>query len=267
MLDICSDLRVTLSVSIDGFRAVNDHFRLTHGGKSSFDQTVEGIRRLRDHRDSEYLFSGTLSVVNPTIAPDEVYSFLKGLGSPKLDFLFRDGNHDRLPFEKESFDSTEYGDWLCRLWDIYVADPTPVPIRILDDTAKLILGATNQKEGIGLSPFSIIIVDTDGSLAKNDTLKSSFEGADAFTGRWNVTTDRLVDVAQTEEYRDYLRLPVPTSDVCQNCRHLRVCGGGMPLYRWRQDSGYSNPSVYCRDHQRVIEHVSASLCKHLARPR
>lgn len=267
LLDLLSEFRVTISVSIDGPRQVHDAFRLTHGGHSSFDQTVQGISLLRQHRDREFLFSGTLSVVNPAYPPDETYEFLKNLGSPKLDFLYRDGNHDRFPSGKLNFDSTEYGDWLCRLWDIYIADSSPVPIRILDDIAKLVLGSRNQKEGVGNALFSIVIVDTDGSIAKNDTLKNSYSGADTFQKNWNITTHRLVDVANDEEYREYLSLQSASSEICRNCNLLRVCGGGMPLYRWSRANGYRNPSVYCHDHQKLISHISDSLWKQLKRNR
>ena len=245
ILDICSEFRTTISVSIDGPAEVNDKFRLTHGGESSFEKTLNGIALLREHRDTSFLFSGTLTVINPDFSPQYVYGFLKDLGSPKVDFLYRDGNHDRFPSGKASFHSTEFGDWLCSLWDSYVADPSPVPIRVLDDIAKLILGARNQKEGLGLSDFSIAIVDTDGSIAKNDTLKSSYEGADSFEQNWNIATDRLAEIAKTDEYKRYLALQIPSSEICSSCKHLRVCGGGMSLYRWGRGSGYDNPSVYC----------------------
>jgi uncharacterized protein len=267
LLNLCSEYRITLSVSIDGPQEAHDEYRLDHAGKSSFAQTILGIERLRDHSDSTFLFSGTLTVINPASPPDQIYDFLKSLKSPKLDFLYRDGNHDRLPYGKSRPDSTEYADWLCRLWNIYVADSASVPIRILDDTAKLILGAPNQKEGVGLSSFSIVIVDTDGSIAKNDTLKSSYEGADSFDSSWNITKDSLVDVAQTTEYREYVALQHPTSEICLDCRYLRVCGGGMTLYRWRKETGYKNPSVYCSDHQKLIDHISNSLWTQLASPR
>jgi uncharacterized protein len=242
---------------------VHDKFRLDHKGASSFAKTVEGIRLLRSHADASFLFSGTLTVINPQYEPAYIYEFLKSLGSPKLDFLYKDGNHTRFPLGKASFESTEFGDWLCSLWNIYVADPAPVPIRILDDIAKLILGARNQKEGLGVSDFSIAIVDTDGSIAKNDTLKNSFDGADSFATKWNVLEDRLATIADTHEYRQYVSLQNPTSKICKSCKHLRVCGGGMSLYRWNQENGYDNPSVYCSDHQRLIGHVERSLRDHL----
>jgi uncharacterized protein len=76
---------------------------------------------------------------------------------PSMDFLFRDGNNSRLPVGKSSFDSLEYGGWLSRLWDLYMADPNPVRINILDDHTRLILGGRSAKEGKGTKVYGIVI--------------------------------------------------------------------------------------------------------------
>ena len=65
-----------------------------------------------------------------------------------MDFLLQDGNHDRLPPGKSHFTTTEYGDWLVRLFDLYLSDKSSVPIRIFDDLVKLYLGGSSQKEGL-----------------------------------------------------------------------------------------------------------------------
>jgi uncharacterized protein len=35
----------------------------------------------------------------------------------------------------------------------------------------------------------------------------------------------------------------------------RVCGAGLYSHRYRPDTGFLNPSVYCTDLRRLIEHV------------
>src|SRR5437764_9785223 len=80
LLEICSEFRTTLSVSIDGPEEVHDQFRLTHRGESSFEKTRRGISLLRSHHDANFLFSGTLTVINPDYRPEYVYSLLKKLG-------------------------------------------------------------------------------------------------------------------------------------------------------------------------------------------
>jgi len=259
LLDLFAETQTSVSVSIDGPARVNDLARLDHRGASTFNATLRGIDLLDSHGERDFLFAGTLSVVQPAVEPRVVYGFLKDIGSPSIDFLFQDGNHDRLPPGKARFESTEYGRWLSTVLDLYLADPSPVPIRVCDDIIKLCVGGVSQKEGRGTQPYGILIIETDGEIRKNDTLRASFDGADQFCAPWNVTTTPLSTVLASPEYIAYTNMQIPESAVCRNCELLAVCGGGMPLYRWSTERGYDNPSVYCHDHQVMIRHAVARL--------
>ncbi|MCY3791931.1 MAG: radical SAM protein, partial [Gemmatimonadetes bacterium] len=127
LLDLFAETRTSLSVSIDGPPHVNDLARLSHRGESTYAATIQGIRLLASHPDSEFLFAGTLSVIQPDVDAKIIYRFLKKLGSPSMDFLLQDGNHDRMPAGKAHFSSMEYGQWLNSLFDLYLSDPSPVP--------------------------------------------------------------------------------------------------------------------------------------------
>lgn len=259
MLDLFAETDTSVSVSIDGPLEVNNLARLDHRGRSTYTETLQGIRLLSSHSESEFLFSGTLSVIHPTANPSHVYEFLKSLGTPSMDFLLQDGNHDKLPPGKSSFESTEYGQWLIRLLDLYLSDPSPVPIRFADDTIKLCLGGKSQKEGRGKERYGILTIETNGEIRKNDTLRASFDGADKFGHRWNVFNTPLSRILSSKEYTDYTGLQSPSCSMCKRCSLFHICGGGMPLYRWGNNRGYDNPSVFCRDHESFIRHVIARI--------
>ena len=261
ILDLCSLYKVGVSVSIDGPQAVNDKFRVDKQGMGTYQKIVEGIDRLKNHPDSEFLYAGLLSVIDPSSDPTQVYNFLKELGAKSIDFLYRDGNHTNLPYGKSSITSTEYGEWLSKLLDIYLADKQPVKIRFLDDILRIALGGNGVKEGLGDSFYGIAIIETDGSLTKNDTLKSNFDGADKFDKKWTVKTDRLSDVFNTSDFKEYYKLQQPSSEQCKSCEYLKICGGGMPLHRWRRENAYDNPSVYCNDQQLLIGKAISVLTK------
>jgi uncharacterized protein len=259
VLDLCSATRVTISVSIDGPRHIHDKYRVSHTGRGTYDQVLKGLSLLRGHRDSTFLFTGLLAVIDSESDPAEVYAFFKELDPPSVDFIYRDGNHSRLPIGKRSLQSTEYGHWFAGLLDVYIADQSPIRIRILDDMIKLMLGGTGTKDGVGLTDYGVLIIDTDGSITKNDTLKSSYDGADRFNGKWSVHTHDLIDVLSSPEFAEYHRMQRPSSKTCLSCPELRVCGGGMTLHRWRDDNGYDNPSVYCADQTLLINHIRSYL--------
>ena len=262
-LDILADARATVSVSLDGPPPINDSRRVGFHHEGTFEPTLQGIRRLQRHRVAERLFSGTLSVVEPSTDPSEVYWFLRRLGVPGMSFLLPDGNHSRLPPGKAGFESHEAGTWLAELFEVYMSDPAPVPIRVLDDLVKLLLGGSATKEGMGQNLNAILIVDTDGTITKNDTLKSTSDGADRYSERWSVHSDSLHEVARTPAFREHVAMQRPTAPQCQHCPELAVCGGGMPLYRWSDERGFDNPSVYCSDHLFLISRVRQYLHSHL----
>ena len=258
-LALFAETNTSVSVSIDGPLEVNNLARLDHRGKSTFEETMRGILLLSEHSESASLFAGTLSVIQPSVRPRLVYEFLKSLDTPSIDFLLQDGNHDRLPPGKEHFASIEYGQWLVGLLDLYLADPSPVPIRIVDDMIKLCLGGTSQKEGQGNGRYGILIVETNGEIRKNDTLRTSFEGADKFNSNWNVASTPFSHVLSSTEYNAYTQMQAPTCSTCRRCQLFSICGGGMPLYRWGAGRGYDNPSIYCHDHTVFIRHALARL--------
>ena len=138
LLDLFAQTRTSVSVSIDGPPEVNDLARVNHRGESTYAATMSGIRLLTSHSENKFLFAGTLSVIQPAVNPRTVYEFLKALGTPSMDFLLQDGNHDRLPPGKAGFATTEYGRWMSTLLDLYLTDPCPVPIRIFDDLIKVV---------------------------------------------------------------------------------------------------------------------------------
>ncbi|WP_121811313.1 cyclophane-forming radical SAM/SPASM peptide maturase YhhB [Mucilaginibacter kameinonensis] len=261
LLDICSRFRASVAVSIDGPKAVHDQWRIGHTGSGTFDEVIKGYQLLKGHPDHLFLNAGLLAVVDPFSDPAEVYYFFKSLGAPSVDFLYKDGNHDRLPFGKRSLYSTEYGNWMAQLLQVYLADREPMPIRVLDDMLKVLLGGIVSKEGLGITDFGILIIDTDGTLTKNDTLKSAFNGADQFGQPVNIKDGELSAFLYSKDFEEYRRMQRPSNAQCLKCPYLDLCGGGMILHRWKKETGFNNTSVYCADQMLLIDEMKAALAK------
>ena len=81
ILQLCVHYRVSISVSIDGPKLINDQFRVDHKGKGTYEKVVAGITLLKNHNESDVLYAGLLCVINPHSDPSTIYSFLKGLGA------------------------------------------------------------------------------------------------------------------------------------------------------------------------------------------
>jgi uncharacterized protein len=258
-IELFAEHEVGVSISLDGPAEIHDRNRLDRNGRGSHSQVIEAIARLVAHPAGEQILSGLLAVVDPSSDPIEVYEALKATGTPAFDLLYRDGNHSELPPGKESFKSTEYGSWMIRLLDHYLADQTPPRIRVLDDLMRLILGGHSRKEGVGPEQYGILVVDTDGTITRNDTLKVAHAGADRFDAQHSIVQTDLLSLLGTKEFADYFDLHAPTSPICRRCPELTICGGGMPAHRWSRARGYDNPTVFCRDQQVLISAMRARL--------
>lgn len=259
LISLCHSYYVTISISLDGDQKTNDQFRVDFRNKGSYEKIIQSIERIKNHSLGKDIFTGCLCVINPNSSPKKIYKFFKDLDVPSVNFLMQDGNHDRYPYGKENFQSTEYGIWLSQLWQEYFNDPNPIPISIFDNYVKVILGGTSSKEGTGEEISGILIIDTNGEITKNDTLKSTTNGADRFQFAWHVSKDDIVELICSDEFKEYLTLQNPTATECRNCEFLSICGGGMPLYRWSNEKKFNNPSVFCYDHQYIIKNISQTI--------
>lgn len=261
ILDICSQYRASVAVSIDGPEHVHNKFRVNHKDEGTFDEVLNGFKILLNHHDSKFLNAGLLAVIDPLSSASEVYHFFKKMSAPSVDFLYKDGNHSKLPLNKTSINSTEYGKWMVELLETYLADSEPIQIRVLDDMLKVLLGGIVTKEGLGITDFAIVIIDTDGTIMKNDTLKSTFNGADKFQECNNIKDVKLGDFLRSEEFAAYREMQRPTNAKCLSCPELHVCGGGMILNRWSNENEFNNPSVYCSDQLFLIKNLRKAVAQ------
>lgn len=264
ILQTCAAHDVGISISLDGPAEVHDAARLDHRGSGSHERVLAGIRKLSSQPQAAALFTGVLAVVDVASDPIEIYEFLKSTKAPSIDFLYRDGNHDVLPIGKVACLSTEYGEWMVRLVDYYLDDQSPTPIRFLDDIIRLLIGGAARKEGVGVSDYGILVFETDGTIAKNDTLKSASPFADRFEVSRSVFDCNLTSFVCSNEFSEYHQSQRPTSSICKTCRYLEVCGGGMPPHRYSKANGIDNPTIFCADQKYLIEHLMQYLSRRMA---
>ena len=105
-----------------------------------------------------------------------------------------------------------------------------------------------------------LVIETDGSLEQTDALKVAYDGA-AHTG-YHVLHHSLQDVM--DDPRAIGAAGGDVSPTCSACSVFDTCGGGLYPHRYRPGNGFANPSVYCHDLKRLIEHVSDRVERGLA---
>jgi uncharacterized protein len=260
-LRLFDELGVSMGVSLDGEAVDHDRHRRFASGRGSHAAVIAGLERLTHHR-YRHLFSGLLCAIDLRSDPVATYEALAAFGPPKIDFLLPHGTWaspppGRIPGAPE----TPYADWLIRVFDhSYRAPKTRV--RLFEEIMHLLLGGESGGEMVGLAPARMVVIETDGAIEQVDTLKAAYPGAPQ-TGL-HVSRDPL-DAA--------LLLPGVVArqlgeralcNVCRGCRIRRVCGGGMYAHRYRPGAGFANPTVYCPDLMRLIDHIRDTMNEDIA---
>ncbi|MBN7813686.1 FxsB family radical SAM/SPASM domain protein [Algoriphagus sp. H41] len=243
----------SIGVSIDGPPHINDIYRIDHKGRGS-SKILEKKMQLLTSSTYKSVFSGILSVVNVDTDPIEVIKYLLSFNPPMIDLLFPDDNYDRLPKGKEkSIKSTLIADWLISVFDFWFYSESNTKIRVLENIVKLIIGGNSNVESIGTSPVDFIFIEANGDIEILDTLKSTYNGATKI--QYNIHDNDFNEVAKHSQVRSRQLGVDVLCNTCKNCNLVDVCGGGYLPNRYSSINQFDNPSIYCADLQKIINHI------------
>lgn len=257
-LDRLSSLGFTFGVSCDGTRAAHDQNRVDHGGRGSYDQVVRTLQLINSDPRYSSLLEGTLTVINVDSDPIEVYESLLSMRPKVIDFLFPDGTYDNPPPALNAGVSTPYADWLIQIFDRWFArSDAAVNIRLFTNIISMALGGEISTDYIGSREFGILVIETDGGIEPASALKACGEG---FTKLGlNVKQNELDDAYDCELIQIYANGAAQLSSACKRCPIVTVCGGGYLPHRYSSVNRFDNPSIYCQDLIKLINHILMRL--------
>ncbi|MDO9018011.1 MAG: FxsB family cyclophane-forming radical SAM/SPASM peptide maturase [Deltaproteobacteria bacterium] len=252
--------RCSVGVSLDGAAPVNDRRRLDHAGRGSTRPALRGLESLK--RSGPRAFSGILAVIDVEADPLATFEFLAGLAPPSLDLLLPHGTWNRPPPGRERHDGTPYADWLIPIFDAWFGGRHQgVAIRTFEEILEHLLGGTGSLETLGLEPVTLLAVGTDGAIEGVDTLKAAFPGAHELG--LNVETHSLDDALEHRMVQARQCGLSALPETCVRCPVVGTCGGGYFPHRYREGTGFQNPSVYCADLFKLIRHIECALAAHV----
>jgi uncharacterized protein len=248
--------RVLVGISVDGDQAANDLHRRYANGRSSYDKVLSAVGLLRQDRYRE-LYAGLLATIDVRSDPVAVYRALAALEPPNLDFLLPHGTWDTPPPGAGSAEATPYADWLGAVFAEWTRDGRRVPVRMFQSIIDTTLGGVSGTESLGLAPSDVAVIETDGTIEQADSIKVAYDGApetglDIFRHPFDAAAAHPAIQARQQGIAGL-------SATCRQCPVVDSCGGGLYAHRYRNGSGFDNPSVYCADLKKIITDVRARL--------
>jgi uncharacterized protein len=255
--EILGDLGFRIGISLDGLTESANRFRVNHSGGSSLNQTLFGIKNAQNSKYLKYL-PGILSVINLESNPVDLYVGYKHLKIRNINFLLPDGTHSNLPTRFDA-NKTEYADWLIKLFNLwfYDRDVKKPQISFFNQIVNLILGGNTTYENFGGGNSIYLIVETNGDIEPQDSLKACGDG---FTKtQLNITKHSLQNAFQNTLIRKCIDSQDKLCEQCENCSVVEICRGGFITHRHSDEKMFNNPSIYCKDLEKIITHISEIL--------
>jgi uncharacterized protein len=250
-------LGVKVGVSLDGDAEATGRHRPYASGRNSFDAVANGLDLLQSP-DFRECYSGILCTIDVSNDPVTTYESLLRFSPPALDLLLPHANWG------SSALGAGCADWLISVFERwYTAPRQETRIRLFSELIQLVLGHPGDVEGLGLLPSTLVVIDTDGAIKQLDSLSSTYPGA-AETGLHVASNgfDDALDHPTTVARQIGLEALSPQ---CRACDVVEICGGGLYPHRFRNGTGFRNPSVYCDDLLRVISHVRDRVIADISR--
>lgn len=228
--------RFDVGVSIDGSEAVHDANRRDLGGGPTYRRARQGIRLLREAG----IRPDILCTVNSaTIGdPEGVYGALEELGCEWVQFIpivartAGDGPSPG-PLTPESVTPEGYGEFLCRVFDIWARRGLGrMDIQLFAEMAKVLAGGQASLCWMAPECGRALVVEEDGGVYSCDHFVDREHRLGDLSGEGlRALLDGPEQTAFGRDKREKL------DPECRACRWYRYCGGGCPKDRYGGDGG------------------------------
>lgn len=264
--ELLAEHKVLVGISLDGPPELHNAHRLRSGGVGSHDLVLRGIEVLKRH-GVEFNLLCTVNRRNVGKAL-EVYRHLRSVGSgfmqfiPIVERLRADGSICGPPgMDPEgrlapwALHGTDYGDFLCTIWNEWISrDVGRVFVQLFDTQLAIELGQPSPLCVYARSCGRGLAMEADGGVYACDHY--------VYPG-WKRGTldDDLVALVEGPEQQAFGRdkhegLP----GQCRSCRHLQRCWGACPKQRFARDAtGEPGLNHLCPGYLRFFDHAAPSL--------
>ncbi|MGE5297052.1 MAG: anaerobic sulfatase maturase [Solirubrobacterales bacterium] len=256
-----------VGVSIDGPRELHDHYRLDLGGHGTWDRVMAAIGRMKEV-GVEY---NTLTLVNRLTAdhPDEIFDFLVDLGARYLQFIpCVEVNPQDGTVAEFSVTPKQYGDFLCRLFDRWMAfGPDKLSIRDFDAILSFYIVGRSTICTFDRQCSQYIVVEHQGDVFPCDFFVEP---------KWrlgNILETPIERLAACANKKAFARCKGDLANKCLVCRYLAVCRGGCLKDRLEtggrrpeasavsslQPTAFNRESYYCESYRQFFDYAMPRL--------
>jgi uncharacterized protein len=248
------DNNVLVGLSLDGFGALHDQYRIAHTGAGTSQRVLEAAALLRRY---QVPFNILFVVTNRTAqTANQVYDFFQKQGFPFLQFIpCIDPPEDAQDAPHSFLDTAQFSFFLKHFFDRWASDVLSgkeISIRYFDNLVQMVLGMPPETCSLMGSCRLQFVFEADGGVYPCDFY---------VTDEWvlgNIHQADILELAQTENARRFMKTSA-LSPLCRRCKWSALCAGGCR--RDREPPAATAPGLnrYCEAYQSFLEHAYPKL--------
>jgi len=240
-----------LGISLDGPKDIHDLNRKNKLGQGSYNSVIKGIKILQKYN----VDFNILTVINRTVArhPQKIYKFFKSQGFNYLQFIpCIDNFADKRGASAYSLKPEHYGEFLCRLFDLYESDlwsQQPTSIRFFDNLIQMVRGYLPESCDMMGHCSTTSVVEADGSIYPCDfyVLDQWYLG--------NINNLPLGSILTSEKAREFVAISHEVDKDCRQCKYVQLCRGGCRRHRENQGIEGITLNYYCSAYKQFYDYA------------
>lgn len=241
-----------VGISLDGPAHIHNHYRFDKGHQTTHQRVEENALMLLQ----EGVAANAMCCLTSYSVqfPDELYAYFKNLGYTFMQFIpiVETDKNDRTKAAPFSVSAEDYGKFLVRLFDLWLADfeegvPT-TSIRHFESIFHTYVGmeapeCTMMKE---CAPY--VVVEHNGNVYSCDFFVEP---------KWklgNIMHDRIINMLNSKTQQTFGSAKSVLPRDCRQCSWLRNCYGGCTKDRIKDPEDHRKPR-FCSSSKTFLQHA------------
>lgn len=220
-----------VGISIDGTRFNHDYYRIDKQENPTYDRIIANIKLLQKHG----LQPDLLCTVNDETSqsPYEVYESLKKLNTGWMQFIPVVNKDEEGNVIGQSVDSRQYGEFLKTIFNQWLFnDLGKTNVQLFAEMLNVYAGGYQTVCWLLPECGKVLVVESDGKVYSCDHYVNESHCLGSIK---DMTFGEMMSSSQQVSFGKAKR---NLNDKCLNCRYLKICNGGCPKDRNKDNYNY-----------------------------
>jgi len=248
-----AEWKFLVGLSLDGPAEIHDHYRCDHGGHGTHARVLEGLRYLQHARAETNVLC---MVTDVSVArAEELFHYFVDLGLRWMQFIPCVELAPAGGWQPYSLDVTEYGRFLCVLFDLW-HDGVGLGRTHIREFEELLINVTTGR------PPNCVQSDHCGDYVviehNGDVYACDFH----VTPEWrlgNLMETPLLELVNSPAMDRFAAAKRQWDRSCTACPWLALCHGGCPKYRVDATGAPARKTCFCSANLALFEHAGGTL--------